>query len=142
MGFLSKIFKRKKGGTFLGNMLRGASSKLTGGILGSGAGLEAWEEGQADKEILDLKKQLMISKSNRLDGRALGGDIVNSTIKQGVAQPQNSPNAGEHIILTTLKKWWWAVSLGLIALIVGVVLLTRKSSGSARGRKNAFKRLN
>lgn len=37
MGLLKKVFKRKEGGTFLGNMIRKVASSYTGGILGSGA---------------------------------------------------------------------------------------------------------
>lgn len=33
------LFKKKVGGTFLGNLVRGVASKYTGGILGGGAGI-------------------------------------------------------------------------------------------------------
>ena len=46
MGFFKKIFKRKKGGTFFGNLLRSTASAATGGILGSGVGLAKWEAKQ------------------------------------------------------------------------------------------------
>lgn len=50
MGFFGKIFKRKKGGTFVGNLIRSVSSKATGGILGNGSGLAKWEAEQEGKE--------------------------------------------------------------------------------------------
>lgn len=37
MGLFSNIFKKKPGGTMVGNLLRGVSSNFTGGMLGSGA---------------------------------------------------------------------------------------------------------
>lgn len=37
MGFLSGLFKKKPGGTFFGNLIRGVTSSATGGMLGSGA---------------------------------------------------------------------------------------------------------
>lgn len=43
MSFLKKIFKPKAGGTFVGNLLRGAASQATGGVLGQGAMLKASE---------------------------------------------------------------------------------------------------
>ena len=43
MGFLKGLFKKKPGGTGFGNFLRGVSSSVTGGALGSGRGLAKWE---------------------------------------------------------------------------------------------------
>ena len=37
MSFLSGLFKRKPGGTFVGNLIRGAANKASGGLLGNGA---------------------------------------------------------------------------------------------------------
>lgn len=35
-GFLKKLFKRKPGGTMIGNLLRKVSNQMTGGVLGNG----------------------------------------------------------------------------------------------------------
>lgn len=37
MAFLKNLFKRKPGGTFVGNLIRGAANKFSGGLLGNGA---------------------------------------------------------------------------------------------------------
>lgn len=41
MSFLKKIFKAKEGGTMVGNLLRGASNQVSGGLLGNGVMLNA-----------------------------------------------------------------------------------------------------
>lgn len=72
MGFFSKLFKRKKGGTFVGNLIRGVSSKYTGGILGSGAGLAKWEAKQEGKEAQAqaIHQQNMARMAAAVDGTA------------------------------------------------------------------------
>lgn len=49
MSFFSNLFKRKRGGTFVGNMIRRVASSKTYGILGSGRGLRNWEARQENR---------------------------------------------------------------------------------------------
>lgn len=136
MGFFSNIFKKKKGGTFVGNLIRGAASTATGGVLGSGAGLARWEAEQDAKVMNDLQKQIQDLKS--YNGKQVGSDLVNSAINNGLASKQTSPNMGESIVLTTLKKhWMWF--LGAAVVLVGVLYYF--ASGNKKGNsKFRFKK--
>lgn len=44
MGFFKDIFKKKKGGTFVGNLLRKSAFEASGGLFGSGKKLNEWEK--------------------------------------------------------------------------------------------------
>lgn len=46
MGFFSNLFKRKRGGTFVGNLIRRIAHARTGGLLGNGRDLRRWENEQ------------------------------------------------------------------------------------------------
>lgn len=126
MGFLSNIFKKKKGGTFVGNLLRGASSSVTGGILGSGAGLAKWEAEQAQKEQDAYYQQL---SKQQIDARQLGQDLVNKVAVPNMAGGgANQPNIGQNVFMETVKqKWYWFVAAA--AGIFGGAYLIAKNGG-------------
>lgn len=46
MGWLKNLFKRKKGGTFVGNLIRGVARHYSYGLLGNGNDLRNWEMNQ------------------------------------------------------------------------------------------------
>lgn len=50
MGFLSNIFKKKPGGTVVGNLIRGVVNKASSGVLGTGAGMISQKD--YDKRVL------------------------------------------------------------------------------------------
>lgn len=106
MGFFKNIFKKKKGGTFFGNLLRAGSSAVTGGILGSGAGLRKWEAEQAQKEQDAYYKSLAEKGSNI--GQTLGDSVKNN---MGNEEEEKG-------FLAILKKYWYWFAAGLVALIV------------------------
>ncbi len=114
MGFLKNIFKRKPGGTLVGNLLRGGSSAMTGGILGSGAGLAKWEAEQAAKA-----NQEYIRSISQNQGKLMGGNMVNDVLVPGMANGSgNNPNIGESVFLETMKKRWYYV-VGAVGVIGG-----------------------
>lgn len=120
MGFFKKIFKKKKGGTFFGNLIRGASSAATGGILGSGADLAKWEQNQYQKEQVLAEKQ-----QNALQlGRSFGKRF--EPYFQGVT---NSP-AAERIKNDAAKDWikknWWMIALPVVVLLGAVYFIAKK----------------
>jgi len=43
MGFFGRLFRRKRGGTFVGNLIRRVANHYSKGILGNGDGLRRWE---------------------------------------------------------------------------------------------------
>lgn len=138
MGFLSGLFKRKKGGTFVGNLIRGAASKATGGILGSGAGLAAWEAKEAQKVTDGLHDQIA-NLTSKMNSKQMGADLVTSTLKNSPVD-KTSPNAGESVVLETLKSNWGYILGGLIGLgglIYLLVRLTKK--GGSNGRLKSFR---
>jgi hypothetical protein len=129
MGFLSGLFKKKKGGTMFGNLLRGVSSKVTGGLLGSGAGLQAWEESQNQTELNDLQKQLMVSNNRANNGFAAGQKMAMAGIEAAGGQP--NATIGQSVFTETLKKNWYFVLGGVIA-IVGIVYLIVKPKSNKK----------
>ncbi|ASQ41220.1 structural protein [Flavobacterium phage FLiP] len=122
MGFLKKVFKRKEGGTFLGNIIRGVASNYTGGILGSGAQMK---KGPSVQEQID---------------QALANSQAGASQQQVVSSPAPSPldplsaKLNDFLSKSTKDvtiqggldkntKWYIGGALGAVLL---VVLLTRK----------------
>lgn len=122
MGFFKNIFKRKKGGTKLGNLIRGVASSSTGGMLGSGQGLARWEAKQEGREPIQALPALT-SKGYK----QLGEDLINKQVVPLMANGGgNSPMIGESVLMHSLKKNWYLVAGVVIALVGGTYLLTRK----------------
>lgn len=110
MGFLKDLFKRKPGGTLLGNTLRGVTRSLTGGLLGNGALMISQEE-------YDRKNGNSQSNPNL---EALGNLVKESAM--------NTPQAEEEkkkAILDMLKKYWY-VPAALLSLIVYLIVKASK----------------
>jgi len=130
MGFFSNIFKRKTGGTWVGNLIRGAASKVSGGILGSGAGLAAWQKGEDIRlnHTAEAQKQEIADLQNQLATKKLGANLVDNVV-QTVGAKKTSPNLGESVILTTLKSNWAYILGGLLVLVLAVYLLVRRTNG-------------
>lgn len=109
MGFLGKIFKRKEGGTFLGNMIRGVAKTYTGGILGSGAQMKQ-PKGEAIQEAI-AQSPLPQQQPSPLAGN------VNNFLKQSLdgvsVQGGIDPNT----------KWYIGGAVGAIIL---AIVLTKK----------------
>ena len=60
MGFFKNIFKRKKGGTTVGNLIRGVASSVTNGAFGNGRDLSIWEAKQEQKKSSALHRLVNI----------------------------------------------------------------------------------
>lgn len=139
MGFLSNIFKRKKGGTFVGNLLRGASSAMTGGILGNGSGLAKWEAKKEQEELEKLYGKATFPAVTgggvAYDGRQVGQNLVNGVAVPAMASGSGgtNTNAGEAVVMETLKKRWYIPTAILAAL--GGVAYWLGNKGKTRKRK-------
>ena len=125
MGFFKKLFKRKKGGTFVGNLIRKVSSKATGGVLGSGAGLKRWEAQQAQKEQNEAisnavaKATAQLKRVDPID--KIGKDVMNDIEKEKKRE--------------WLKKNWWMIALPAVVIIGLTIAVFRKDKkGSNRKR--------
>ncbi|AXH78170.1 MAG: structural protein [Bacteriophage sp.] len=85
MGLLKKIFKKKPGGTFFGNLIRAGVSKVSGGILGSGANrlplVEGAQQQQTNQNIQENASQSALAQT--LSG-LLQGATKDVTVKGGV----------------------------------------------------------
>lgn len=103
MGFFKNLFKRKEGGTVVGNLLRGGASAATGGILGSGAGLRKWEQEQ------QIERQKEINK-----GYQIGQDLVNKVAVPAMgAGNATDPTIGTSLAIEQAKRHWWKILLAL-----------------------------
>lgn len=84
------LFTKKAGGTLFGNLLRGVSNKLTGGILGNGANRieigQTKTNAQLAKEAQSLQDQINQSQATINAGFSLGGGL------QDVLGSQNTAN--------------------------------------------------
>jgi hypothetical protein len=142
MGFLKGLFKRKPGGTLVGNLLRGVAKGASGGILGNGGMMIS--QFDADKRDLsddDFKKRYGYAKNDQraLDyATSIAMDIAGSAWHAGLPNERFNASAGNtststnntekavnSVIKTSigqfLKKWWWATLLpfgiGITAVI-------------------------
>lgn len=123
MGFLSGIFKKKKGGTFFGNLIRGVASTATGGILGSGKELAEWQAKEEKKEYEQAlaEQQALIQQSNAYkQGVDLAQPVADYTV--------NSPQA-KQLQNQQVKAWfsrnWWMVAVPVV-LVIGLVVYLKK----------------
>jgi hypothetical protein len=120
MSFIDNIFKKKPGGTFVGNLIRTSASTLTGGLIG--AGLNRIEVGQT--------KTNATLASEAAGTAAATGQLPNEAAirlalqRQQAGIAENVQNAGNNLIKTTLSAWlkknWWMVALPG-GLLVGLI---------------------
>lgn len=136
MGFFKNIFKKKKGGTFFGNLIRGVSSKATGGILGSGAELAKWEAEQAQKEQDAMLKQQIENTSAYKAGSAIG--LTAKPYVDGALASPPVENAKKAMILDWLKANWLKIIVPIVLLTGLIIWLFRRK----KKRNNKQKRCN
>ena len=137
MSFFKKLFKRKKGGTFIGNLIRGVANKATGGILGNGVGLAKWEAKQEKKEynkaVQDevnkrLKQSQAYNQGVNYGGQAMGQLTPMTQPYVGGLAPKSYTN--ETAATTTsakdwLKKNWLMIAAPLVAIVTLVLYVTK-----------------
>lgn len=120
MGFFKRLFKRKKGGTFFGNLLRKASSTVTGGILGSGVGLANWEAKQhAHDQAAQMQAQIRAQQAQLAQASAVNR-AKNAVMTSDAAAPLT--NAGA-------KAWFGRLTknpLFPVLFLIAVFFLMRR----------------
>ena len=91
MGFFKKLFKRKKGGSFVGNLIRKVAKNKTGGLLGNGAGLRRWERRQKAKEQKSISANIANDIRQQLELNSISRP-VNNTPRQTMTRvsPRNT----------------------------------------------------
>lgn len=127
VGFFKKLFKRKKGGTFFGNLLRGVSSTATQGVLGGGSDLARWEEKQAIAEQQAYDKaqagRAVKSSTGFRTGQELGAPLGAKT--QALANTPEGKEIQKNLVMGWLKKKWYLVVTPIV-LIIGVTWFMSK----------------
>ncbi|WAC02507.1 hypothetical protein N7U66_01990 [Lacinutrix neustonica] len=116
MGFFKNLFKKKPGGTFFGNLLRKGANVATGGILGNGAGLAAWEAKQAQQQE---QADMIAWQNSQKIGSALGNmakPFVEPVIDKG-------SEAGAKV---WLMKNWWKVLIPVVVVITAIILIVKR----------------
>jgi hypothetical protein len=102
-GFLKKIFKRKVGGTMVGNLLRKVSNQMSGGVLGNGMmKLQAGETVAESNDRIADRLSNVVAAGVVADKTTGFIDEVQSKIKQG----------GSKMFL-----WIGGIALALIAFL-------------------------
>jgi hypothetical protein len=140
MGFFKKLFKRKRGGTMFGNLLRGAASAATGGVLGSGAGLAAWEAKQRPEvhpvsTLAHSSAILPQSKNRSIDGKQMGADLLNKIIIPNTGNGgQTNQTLGNSVMTEQLKKKWY-IPTGILIFVAAVTYFITQKSGGRRKAK-------
>ncbi len=132
MGFFSNIFKKKKGGTFVGNLIRSGAKAATGGLLGNGDSLRQWEESQAIQEQTQAVQQSAQATANQI------GSILGNALKPSVDSAMNSKpvtDAQNMVASAWIKKNWWKLATPLLLIIGLTVYLTKRSNGAKKGGK-------
>ena len=139
MGFFKKLFKKKRGGSFVGNLIRGVASNATGGILGSGAGLAKWEAKQDQKEY-DAALQKAVNEKLQQNAAFIKGQQTaqNNGLSNIPDRYLDTPQ-GKKAKNTVVKSWfkdnWWKVVIPAVALLFGVFHFAKKSAQKPKTRR-------
>ena len=124
MAFLSNVFKKKPGGTMLGNLIRTTANKATGGVLGNGASIISQED--FDKNTLtDLEFYNRYAKTkNGVVLDAYKNSAANQPQVPLPSDPLKTTKMG--VIKVWLQKYWYVPILAFTALSTLVYFAIRK----------------
>lgn len=118
------LFKRKEGGTIVGNLLRGAVHQVSGGLLGNGALMLKPGQSTAANNA-NAAKAAGAAAVSFTDVANAGGGIVSAPIEQNV-----KAGATMQTIKNFITKYWY-IALGVVG--VGIYFITKGRSGGRRG---------
>lgn len=154
MGFLKKLFKKKKGGTKLGNLIRGVANKVSGGKLGTGKNMLKVDE--VPNDDLSQATASLIKTGSYKDGSVVGAqlvDIASNAINNGLDKERGTDsllggglaildNFGQKTatdytknrVMDFIKKYWvWVVfPVGLVIVWKLVKMIFPKMGGKKR----------
>ena len=117
---LKDLFKRKPGGTVVGNLLRGAASATTGGLLGRGAMmLKEGETTEKSNAKLASKAGAAAMAFNNAGASTSGGTEKN--VKLGAT-------------IQWFKDKWYYVA-GAIVVVTGLFIFIKRSKGAKKFRR-------
>lgn len=129
MGWLSDIFKRKPGGTAVGNILRSLSSSLTDGKLGSGANMISQQEyDYKNLSDSDFARRYGYNKAGVRVGVPDPSFRTPAEYAAG-AFPSSVPSSVAGVVTdTALSKFMpWLIGLGVVFLgLIGFSVISKK----------------
>lgn len=144
MGFLKKMFKKKPGGTFFGNLVRGTASKYTGGILGNGkhmvplqgddAPTQTQEIGRLTGETAGTYAETKIGADrllNRITSSTGGKNVLDSITD---VLGDIGTTTADKSFKGLLKKYWWLAIILAIPIIWLIFFLISKLFGSKKSK--------
>ena len=117
------LFGRKVGGTFMGNLLRGAASKVSEGMFGQGVNLGKWEAKQRGEKFDNAVASQVREATQKSSGFQAGAE-VGLSIKPEVDKITNSPQAEKikmNLAITWLKDN--AIKIGGFLIFIVLVVL-------------------
>lgn len=132
MSFISNIFKKKPGGTTVGNLIRGVASKATSGALGNGAGI-------ITQEFFDKTQLTDIEFYNKY-AKTKNGVALKEYKESSENQPQNAPDTSiltstkKGVVMAWLTKFWYVVVLAVTALSVLLYFAFKKKKTKTYSR--------
>lgn len=137
MSFISNLFKKKPGGTFIGNLFRTVTGVATGGLINlpPPAGVE-WD---TDGNGKFSAEELAFYKANKNNPAALQQRMA-ELAAANLPVPQLDANGNVIGTKTTaasfLKKYpwvkWLGIAVGLFGLVFLVIKVVKKSSKKRR----------
>lgn len=107
MGFIKKLFKRKPGGTFAGNLIRGVANNLSGGALGNGY-FKIPHGATAPQVSNDQAKAAAIKSAQ----------VFNQEVGQTGKAPEVTGLKVPAEMQEMMKKYWWIAALGAAVVYV------------------------
>lgn len=131
MSFISKLFKRKPGGTVIGNLIRGVANTASGGVLGNGQMMITQQD--ADKrDLSDADYQAKYGQTK--DGAIVPGAIPVVDQNTNTNNPGNTATPSTSKLKAFFKKP--LVRLIVAITIVGglVLLIVKLVRKNKRGR--------
>jgi hypothetical protein len=111
--WLSNLFAKKEGGTFVGNLIRVVSSNATGGILGQG------------KNMINAD-----GSYGNGDQSGAASDVLAAAAKIFSQTPQGqkvlSEASGTYIASSASNNSVWLIIIAIMAMIMGVMAFSKK----------------
>lgn len=135
MGFFNKLFGKQRGGSIVGNLIRGVASSATGGILGSGAALSARNNREDDKKF-DSAVAAQVAETLAKQPSFQAGKKIGVPISAQVNKITDSPEAKkikQNIMLDYLKDNWIKIVGGLIGIVLLIFVVRYFLKKGVRG---------
>lgn len=134
MSFLGNLFKRKPGGTVIGNLLRTTAKTMTGGFLGNGTMMISQED--ADKrDLSDAEFQAKYGKTKNNVILPAMSKLAATNQANAAAAAAAAPNPKWEAFKGWFKQNWWMVVIPTSLLIAVLIAKKVMKKGKHRPRR-------